>query len=426
MDILANINDPGGLERLYRKDKVQFKNDFDLIYPEIKDNMLAGFWNERLNFENNDAVLLSTIEKEHENTENSKSSFDLLFIIIASLLAGVIAKLPDFFNLNEEFFYPRNIGFIFFPLLIIFFAWKNNLVQKKSIGIAAIVLSAIVFMNLLPGDMNSSTLKLSAIHLPLFLWTISGYAFTGGDLKSYSKKLEFLRFNGDVLIVIAPILISGAILTALSSLLFSLIDINVKEFYFRYIGIMGLSAAPIVAAYIVRSNPKLVSKVSPIIAKIFSPLVLLTLAVYLTAMLFSGKNIYSDREFLLAFNFLLIGVMAIILFSVAGSFNKKEYKAGSIILLALSVLTIIINCIALSAILYRIKELGFSPNRLAVLGSNILMLWNLLLVAFRLYRNVSNKADISEVENSITMFLPVYSVWTLIVVVIFPFVFWFK
>ncbi|CAN5567070.1 DUF4153 domain-containing protein [soil metagenome] len=413
-DILSGINDPEYLEKLFREDEVEFKNEFNLTYPAISGSPLAGFWNARLNYENSETT-----------TKFDKSSSELLFIIVASLLAGFIAKVPDIFPINEDFYYPRNLGFVFLPLLIGYFAWKNKFDRTKILLLGVVILVLIIFMNLLPGDNNSHTLILSAVHLPLFLFSVLGYAFTGGDYKSFTKRLEFLRFNGDLLIVIAPILISGSILTGLSTLLFSLINVDVHEIYFRYVGVMGLSAAPIVAAYIVKSNPKLVSRVSPIIAKIFSPLVLITLVVYLIAMLFSGKNIYSDREFLLAFNFLLIGVMAIILFSVAGSFKKSEYKAGSIILLALSVLTIVVNCIALSAIIFRITELGLSPNRLAVLGSNVLIFANLLVVAFRLYRNVFKNSDIREVEDSITLFLPVYSVWAIIVVIIFPFIFRF-
>ena len=128
----------------------------------------------------------------------------------------------------------------------------------------------------------------------------------------------------------------------------------------------------------------------------------------------------------MTFNFLLIGVMAIILFSVAGTFKNKENPAGSFILLALSVVTIIVNGIALSAILFRISEWGITPNRLAILGANILMLTNLFMVAIRLFNNVRKKSDISEVENSISMFLPVYSLWTIIVTFIFPLIFNFK
>ena len=66
----------------------------------------------------------------------------------------------------------------------------------------------------------------------------------------------------------------------------------------------------------------------------------------------------------MVFNFLLIGVMAIILFSIAESFKKNESRAGSILLFALSVVTIVVNGIALSAILFRISEQGITPTGL--------------------------------------------------------------
>ena len=113
------------------------------------------------------------------------------------------------------------------------------------------------------------------------------------------------------------ILIAGAILSGITIGLFSLIGFNIEKLYVQYIVIFGLPAAPILGTYLTQTNPQLVGKVSPVIAKIFSPLVLVMLVVYLIAMVSSGKNPYNDREFLLIFNALLIGVMAIIFFSVA-------------------------------------------------------------------------------------------------------------
>src|SRR5690606_24283102 len=108
--ILSNINNPGPLERFYRSNKGAFKKDFNSIYPEVKGNMLADFWNERLNFEQED-VTLGSVK-------------DLTFVLLASFIAGMIAKLPAIFGIDEEFFYPRNIGFIVFPMLAAYFAWK--------------------------------------------------------------------------------------------------------------------------------------------------------------------------------------------------------------------------------------------------------------------------------------------------------------
>src|SRR4028118_2180255 len=92
------------------------------------------------------------------------------------------------------------------------------------------------------------------------------------------------------------ILISGAILTGITIGLFSLIGFNIEKVYFDYVGIFGLAAAPVVGTYLTQTNPQLVGKVSPVIAKIFSPLVLVMLVVYLTAIIYSGKDPYNDRE----------------------------------------------------------------------------------------------------------------------------------
>jgi hypothetical protein len=411
-EILTKIDNPRELEKLYQDNKTAFKKAFNLLYPELTDNKLAGYWNERLNYES------SEISWGNKN--------ELVFIIVASLVAGVIAKLPAILNINEELFYQRNVGFIIFPILTTYFFWRKNLSAKKILPSAIAFLIAVIFINLLPADNKSDTLILSCIHLPIFLWAVLGFTYIGDNVRSHHTRLDFLRYNGDLVIMTGLLAIAGGILTAITIGLFELIGFKIEQFYTAYIVVGGAAALPIVATYITQTNPQLVSKISPVIAKIFSPLILITLVVYLAAIMFSGKDPYNDRDFLMIFNFLLIGVMAIILFSVAETFKKNENRTGSFILLALSIVTVIVNGIALSAILFRISEWGITPNRLAVSGANVLMLANLLIITFKLFKNVSKKADISEVENSISIFLPVYILWTIVVTFIFPLIFHFK
>ena len=270
------------------------------------------------------------------------------------------------------------------------------------------------------------TLKLSCIHLPLFLWTVLGFAFAGDRLKDYQKRLDFLRFNGDFIVLTTIMVIAGVALTAVTHGLFSLIGLQISEFYGKFVIIPGLAALPVVATYVIRKNPQLVSRVSPLIAKIFSPLVLITLITFLIAIIVTGKDPYSDREFLLIFNILLVAVMALIVFSVAETSRSNRNRAEILILFLLSSITVIVNCIALSAILFRISEWGITPNRLAVLGGNILILTNLLLVTYKLFRIMLNKSELEEVEKIISKFLTVYCLWTVIVVFIFPLVFNFR
>ncbi|MES2650714.1 MAG: hypothetical protein V4663_03185 [Bacteroidota bacterium] len=410
--IQSNLEQPAQLEKLYRNDKVGFKRAFNSLYPEIKDSTLAGYWKERLNF---------TSDEISWGSRN-----ELIFIIIASLLAGLIAKLPAIFSINEDFFYPRNIGFIVFPMLATYFAWKNKLAEGKATILAGIMIIGLIFINLLPDDKKSDTLVLSCIHLALFLWSLLGVAFVGGVQNDGEKRLGFLKYNGDLVVMSTLILIAGGIMSAITIGLFSLIGFDIAEKYMQNVGVFGLAAAPMVGTYLTQTNPQLVGKVSPVIAKIFSPLVLVMLIVYVGAIMYSGKNPYNDREFLLIFNGLLVGVMALIFFSIAGTSETAKNRTQVGILLALSIVTILVNGVALSAIIFRITEYGITPNRAAVLGGNILILINLILVTIQLFKFFSKKTDLTTVGRSIAWYLPVYCVWTIIVTFIFPFLFGFK
>jgi len=411
-DILANIDNPKQLEKLYRENKAVFKTEFSSLYPEITNNKIADYWKERLNFESSEILWGSKKE--------------LTFVIIISLLAGVIAKFPALFNINPEYFYQRNAGFIAFSGLTTYFIWRRNLPSKRVVLVLLATLISLFFINIFPTNQKSDTLILSCIHLPLLLWSMLGFSYVGENIKDHRRRIDFLRYNGDVIIMSGLIVIAGGLLSGITIGLFSVIGFQIEKFWADNVVVFGLAALPLVGTQIVQSNPQLVNKISPVIAKLFSPLVFIMLSVYLVAMLFSGKDPYNDRNFLLLFNGLLIGVMAIILFSVAGTNKKNESRLGNFILFALSIVTIIVNGIALSAIVFRISEWGITPNRLAVLGANLLMLSNLLMVTYQLFKNVSRKADINEVENSISMFLPVYSLWAIIVTFIFPLIFQFK
>jgi len=411
-EILAHMHNPGQLEKIYRRNKATFKRAFSCLYPELRGNTLADAWDARLNYESDDI--------------NWGKSGELLFIINASLVAFIIAKMPSFLPINEAFFYTRNIGFIIFPALMVYFAWKNRLSVGKIYLIAAATLLASIFINFLPDVKESDTLILSCIHLVLFLWAMLGFAYGGEDSNNVDKRLGYLKYNGDLIVMTTLMLIAGGIMTAVTIGLFKLIGFKIEEVYFKYFGIFGLVAAPIVGTFLTQTNPQLVGKVSPVIARIFSPLVLVMLMIYLSAIVYSGKDPYNDREFLLIFNGLLIGVMAIIFFSVAETSTRAKSQAEVWVLFLLSLVTVLVNGIALSAILFRISEWGIMPNRAAVLGGNVLILINLLLVTTQLFRIISKKAKITVVGHVIAFFLPFYVVWSIIVTFIFPFVFGFK
>lgn len=411
-NILLHIDQPHELEKMYRNDNDKFHRAFNAAFANLKENPIAQFWNERLNY-------------QQENIFWGKKN-ELFTIAIIAFIAGLIAKIPHLAGIKEDFFFQRNIGFVVFPMLMVYFSWKQNIAFKKLLLPILIVLLSALFINFLPTNDKSDSIILACIHLPIFIWTIVGYTYIGGDLKDTERKISFLRYNGDFVVMTAVLVLSGILFTAITIGLFKLIGLNIELFYTQYILIWGASSIPIVSTYLVQNNPQLVNKISPVIAKIFTPIVFLTLLVFLIAVGYTGKNIYTDRDFLLIFNALLIGVMAIILFSLSEATKSIHSKFNLIILLGLSILTIITNGMALTAILSRLAEFGITPNRLAVLGANLLIFTNLIVVASKLYSIIKRKKDAQEIENVIARFIPIYGIWAALVTLFFPLLFHFK
>jgi hypothetical protein len=81
------------------------------------------------------------------------------------------------------------------------------------------------------------------------------------------------------------------------------------------------------------------------------------------------------------------------------------------------------DAVALWAITARITEFGFTPNRVAALGENVILLVNLAWSAVLYIRFLSGRGSFTGLERWQTSYLPVYAVWAAIVVIVFPPVF---
>ena len=122
----------------------------------------------------------------------------------------------------------------------------------------------------------------------------------------------------------------------------------------------------------------------------------------------------------------LLGVLAIVFFSVIEMTATQGSRYTLVLLLALTVVTIIVNSVALSAIVFRIAGMGITPNRAAVAGSNVLILSGMVALAYRLYLSLKNGTPASDASRGITQFLPWYGIWAAVVVFLFPLLFGFK
>ena len=86
----------------------------------------------------------------------------------------------------------------------------------------------------------------------------------------------------------------------------------------------------------------------------------------------------------------------------------------------LVVSALVADGVALAAIAARISEFGFSPNRVAALGENLVLLGNLGWSAWLYARFVGGRGPFAAVERWQTAYLPVYAAWAAVVVFGFP------
>jgi hypothetical protein len=78
------------------------------------------------------------------------------------------------------------------------------------------------------------------------------------------------------------------------------------------------------------------------------------------------------------------------------------------------------DAFALWSIAARITDLGFTANRVAALGVNVILLVNLVWSAVLLVRFLRGRGSFAALERWQTNYLPVYVAWAAIVVIVFP------
>lgn len=406
--IIDNLTDAHELELLYRKDGENFRQMFLEAYALFSDSETLSVWNERLNF---------------NEKSSSKSIFidkDFIPMIGIALLAGICSRIIFYF-VDLQMIAPINLIFGILPFIAWIFMYQNKPSKKLLLVILGILIISIISVNILPSSMKDSVI-LAYLHMPVFLWLWLGLTYVGNQFRMGEARLAFLKFNGEFLILYAIMAISGIVLTTITMQLFFMIDIDIADFYFANIVLIGVASLSVLTSYLVRKNIKLAKNIAPYIARIFGPLVLITLVVYLISIMMVGKNPFLDRDFLLLFNVILLVVLAISIFSITES-NVKQKTLSDMVNFALITLALIIDSIALSAIVFRLSSFGITPNRVAVLGINGVILINLIWISFEYYRFIRNKTTIESVQNAVTKYLPVYGIWSIIVITLFPLIF---
>ena len=416
--ILESAGAPHELEALYRGNPAEFTRAFPDALKTNPESAILQAWGARLFFE----------ERKAAGEEVSRwRGRDLWLTVVLSFAAGTLAKLPQWFTaLNAERFYARNLCGIVAGALIAWFCAQRF--SRKAVIPLALLLAALVDLNFLPGpgDPKSESVFLALLHAPFFFWSLVGVAFLGGAWRNLSGRMDFLRYNGELLVYTTVVLLGGMVLTGITVALFQLIDMKIEDWYMHYVVVYGAIASPVVATLLVEKVVGDRFKIAPLLAKVFTPLFLVTGVVYLAAMILKQKNLFTDREFLIAFNILLLVVLGLCVFSISERGAGESSGAMDWMNIGLVAVTLAIDAVALAAILFRVSSYGFSPNRLAVLGANLLVFVHLAGILHCYLGFVRKNRAFGDLGKWIAGYLPAYTIWSLVVTVGFPLAFRFR
>ena len=354
--------------------------------------------------------------------------FDGVVAFCLAILAAILIKIPALFGLSthdDAPFYLRNSSLFVLPLVTGYFVWKRRAASIAPRWLALGFAAAIAFANAYPFVPNGHTSALTALHLPIGLWLLVGVAYAGDRWSQVSGRMDFIRFSGEFFIYYVLIALGGGVFTLLMGLSFRAIGINVEPFFQSWLLPCGAVGAVIVASWLVEAKQSVIENMAPVLTRLFTPLFALLLVVFLVTMVSTGRAIGVARDELIAFDLLLVVVLALLLYSVSARDASAPAGPFDLLQVVLLVSALAADVVALWAIAARISEFGFTPNRVAALGENVILLVNLAWSALLYVKFMQGVGSFARLERWQTDYLPVYAIWAAIVVIVFPVVFRF-
>jgi hypothetical protein len=273
------------------------------------------------------------------------------------------------------------------------------------------------------GRSNAQYGTLATVHLPAVAWVILGWTVLGARAGAEDR---FAAIRKSIEVVAAGGLfgIASAVFMMITVNMFDIIDIVLPKPAMNWIvaGIPGL--VPVIAVATVydpsrapsgQASDRGIARLLTTVFRVFVPLTLLVLVVYVASIPFNFRKAFDDRSALMVYNMMLFAVMAL----VAGA-APHPHEAGRALrwlrwgLTAVAALAAIVGLYALVAVGSRTAAGGFTPNRIAVIGWNVV---NIGVLAAFLARSLAPGSDWkAALRSSFSLGAIGYSVWAALVV----------
>lgn len=292
--------------------------------------------------------------------------------------------------------------------------------------IAGFVTSALTFA---PDRLGSLAL-LSVIHLPALTWLVMGVAVLGrveDPLERFAAVIKSIE-----------VLVTGAIYTGVMVIfsgvtlgLLTALQVKIPPMVIEATAAFLLGLVPVLAVASVY-DPGLrpsaqrfgagVTRVFFIVARLFLPLTLLVLLIVAAILPTRLVVLAENRGTLVIFNAMLFAVMLLIVGATPLRASDLAPRPGAWLrrgIAALAFAAAVVGACALGAILSRTAQGGLTPNRVTVIGWNVVNLVTLLLLLLRQLR--AGREDwVRALHTAFGYGLALYALWSAFVLVALP------
>ncbi|WP_449385640.1 permease prefix domain 1-containing protein [Cellulomonas soli] len=361
-----------------------------------------------------------------EAPPGTRGSWHELAVVLA-LALGAGASVKAGTTWVDEATLVRVVGLLVAPFLVGYFVWKRRITALSTLAVLGgsfLALSAVLVAY--PFDpADGSTAVLAAVHAPVVLWVLVALAYTGGRWRSDARRMDVVRFTGELAIYLTLLALGGGVLLGLTAAVLSVADVDTDAVIGGWVLPFAVPGALVVAAWLVEAKQDVVENIAPVLTRVFTPLTLVMLVAVLVALAGAGGLVVVDRDLLIVMDAILVLVLCLLLYSISARDPLAPPGVFDAVQLVLVVAALTVDAVLLTAMVARIAQFGTSPNKLAALGLNVLLLVHLLRAGWLTLQFLRRRCGFAALEGWQTRYLPVYGVWATLVVVVFPPVFGF-
>ena len=274
---------------------------------------------------------------------------------------------------------------------------------------------------------------LAAIHIPLLCWVGLGISVLGFR-SSIQDRFAFLFRSVEVMITAGLYLIAGVAFGGITVGMFAALSINLPEIWMRLIAAGGFGLLPVLAIatiYDPRVPPSEqdfdqgLSRFIATMMRLLLPLTLGVLVIYILVIPFNFVAPYENRDVLIVYNLMLFAILGLLLGAtpirgdVLSPALQTWLRRG---IIAVAILVELVGAYALSATVFRTIEGGLTPNRLTIIGWNVI---NMAILGWLLYRQFRDARGqwVESLQSVFGYATNAYLVWGLFLLIAVPLLF---